>query len=308
MRPIAAVTGGSGFVGSNVVDALLAEEFDVRVIDRRRPHRCDVTWCEVDILDRASLTDALAGVGPVFHLAAVADVNDVFADPTTAVSVNVHGTACVLDAARTANTSRVVLASTVWVYGATRGEFVDETTPFDPDIDRHVYVSTKIAAEMLCRDFSTLYKRPFTILRYGIPYGPRMRDTTVMSAFFRRALAGEPLRIDGDGRQARNFVYVEDLARAHVLALRPAAENLIVNVDGPEPVTIRRLAELTSDLVGGVPVEFGPVRPGDLATRIIGTERAREVLGWEPAVTIDDGLKRSFHWYINRELDEVRHG
>ncbi len=115
---------------------------------------------------------------------------------------------------------------------------------------------------MACRDYLTLYQRPFTILRYGIPYGPRMRENTVLASFFRRALDGEPLRIDGDGRQLRNFVYVTDLARAHVLALRPEAENLIVNVDGPEPVSIRRLAELTRELVPSVSVEFGPVAPG----------------------------------------------
>ena len=90
----------------------------------------------------------------------------------------------------------------------------DETATFDPDTNRHLYVTTKIAAEMACRDYLTLYQRPFTVLRYGIPYGPRMRENTVLASFFRRALDGEPLRIDGDGRQLRNFVYVTDLARA----------------------------------------------------------------------------------------------
>ena len=201
------------------------------------------------------------------------------------------GTVNVLEAARRAGAGRAILASTVWVYGATRGERVDETATFDPDTNRHPYVTTKIAAEMACRDYPTLYQRPFTILRYGIPYGPRMRENTVLASFFRRALTGEPLRIDGDGRQLRNFVYVTDLARAHVLALRPEAENLIVNVDGPEPVSIRRLAELTRELVPSVSVEFGPVRPGDLAPRVVVSDRAREVLGWAPEVGIDEGVR-----------------
>jgi UDP-glucose 4-epimerase len=305
---LAAVTGGSGFIGSAVVDALVRAGHRVRVLDRREPHRDDVEWVDVDILEQSALRDALAGAGPVFHLAAMADVNDVISDPVRATAVNVLGTVNALEAARQAGTGRFVLASTVWVYGATRGERVDETTHFDPDTDRHLYVSTKIAAELACRDYLTLYKRPFTVLRYGIPYGPRMRDTTVLSSFFRRALSGEPLRIDGDGRQARNFIYVEDLARAHVLALRPEAENLVINVDGPEPVTIRQLAELTSELVGGVPVEFGPPRPGDLAARVVVSERAREVLGWEPEVGIDEGVRRTYAWYVTERLGEPARG
>ena len=164
-----------------------------------------------------------------------------------------------LEANRLAEAGRVVLASTVWVYGACTGDVVDEDSPFDPNTDRHIYVTHKIASEMACRDYHTLYQRPFTVLRYGIPYGPRMRETTVMSAFFRRALAGEALTIDGDGKQSRNFVFVEDLARAHVLALGPQAENETFNLDGPGPVSIRQLAELTAELVGDVEVSLRPV-------------------------------------------------
>ena len=107
----------------------------------------------------------------------------------------------------------------MWVYAATHGDVVDETTPFDLDTDRHLYVSEKIAAEMFCRDYANLFGRPYTVLRYGIPFGPRMRSDLVVAAFLVRAMRGEPLRIDGDGSQERRFVYVEDLAAAHVLAL-----------------------------------------------------------------------------------------
>jgi UDP-glucose 4-epimerase len=296
-RP-ATVTGGSGFIGASVVDALVGAGHRVRVVDPRPPDRDDVDWLPVDVLDLDALTGALEGSGAVFHLAAMADVNDVLAQPARATEVNVVGTVNALEAARRADAGRVVLASTVWVYGATRGERVDETATFDPDTNRHLYVSTKIAAEMACRDYLTLYQRPFTILRYGIPYGPRMRDNTVLASFFRRALDGEPLHIDGDGRQLRNFVYVTDLARAHVMALRPEAENTIINVDGPEPVSIRRLAELTRELVPSVSVEFGPVRPGDLAPRVVVSERARELLGWAPEVGIEEGVRRTFDWYV----------
>jgi UDP-glucose 4-epimerase len=298
MNAPVSVTGGSGFIGSSVVDALREAGHDVRVLDPLPPHRDDVEWRDVDVMDLDGLTSALEGSGPVIHLAAMADVNDVIAAPARATEVNVVGTVNVLEAARRADAGRVILASTVWVYDAARGERVDETTPFDPHTDRHLYVSQKIAAELACRDYLNLFQRPFTVLRLGIPYGPRMRATTVLASFFRRALAGEKLRIDGDGRQVRNFVYVTDLARAFVLALRPEAENLTINVNGPEPVSIRRLAELTQELVPGSLVEYGPSRPGDLAPRVVANARAGDVLGWSPNVPIDEGVRRTFEWYV----------
>ncbi len=294
-----AVTGGSGFIGSNVVDALIDSGRKVRVIDTVEPHRADVEWCsDADILDVDSLTSAVEGTEAVFHLAAMADVNDIYADPARAVALNVQGTVNVLEAGRITGAGRTVLASTVWVYGSTVGDVVDETTPFTEDLDRHLYITTKIASEFACRDYLNLYDRPFTVLRYGIPYGPRMRESTVMSAFFRRALSGEALTIDGDGMQSRNFVYVEDLAAAHVLALGDAAENQVINVDGAVPVTIRQLAEITAELVGDVEVSFGPSRPGDLKPQTVRNDKSLEALDWKPEVDIAVGMRRSYDWYV----------
>jgi len=293
-----AITGGSGFIGSHVIDALLGAGHKVRVLDPVAPHRADAEWVPVDILDTEALTETVRGMDAVFHLAAMADVNHVFARPVDSVTLNVAGTASVLEAARLAEAGRVILASTVWVYAATRGYLVDESTPFDPETDRHLYVSTKVASEMMCRDYLTLYGRPFTVLRYGVPYGPRMRDNCVAAAFFKRAFRGEPLRIDGDGTQERFLVYVEDLARAHVLALSSAAENRTFNLDGDQPVSIREIAESVKDLAGNVTVEFGPARPGDLKARIVKTDRARDELGWVPQVPFDEGMRRTHEWYL----------
>ena len=126
-----AVTGGSGFVGSHVVDALLGAGYDVRVIDPRQPVQAKVDWADVDMLDQDAVTDALKGVQYVFHLAAMADVNDIIADPAESVALNTLGVARVLEAGRRADTERVIVSSTVWVYAATHGDVVDETTPFD---------------------------------------------------------------------------------------------------------------------------------------------------------------------------------
>ena len=295
-----AITGGSGFIGSHVVDAMLSEGHQVRVLDMRAPHRPDADWMPVDVLDQARLAQALRGADVIFHLAAMADVNDIFSSPAESVALNTLGTARVLEAARQADAGRVILASTVWVYAATTGHRVDETACFEPETDRHLYVSTKIAAEMICRDYHTLYGRPYTVLRYGIPYGPRMRDNLVVAAFLRRALNGEPLTIDGDGRQERRFVYIEDLARAHVLALTPAAANRTYNLDGARPVSIREIAETVRALVGDVTVTYGPPRPGDFAARDVRSDRAREELGWTPEVDFNEGMRRTLAWYRTR--------
>jgi hypothetical protein len=173
----------------------------------------------------------------VFHLAGASDVNEVAADPVGAVRLNVEGTARVLAAARRQRCERVLLASTVWLYGATRGEGErTEDAPVDLARAGHVYVSTKIAAELLVHSYREMYGQRFTILRYGIPYGPRMRDVLVVARFVRAALEGEPITIAGTGEQQRNYVYVEDLADAHVRALSPAAADQVLALEGDTPL------------------------------------------------------------------------
>jgi UDP-glucose 4-epimerase len=297
LSELIAITGGSGFVGSHVVDALLGAGYEVRVIDPKQPVQDGVEWADVDMLDQDSVTDALKDASAVFHLAAMADVNDIVADPAESVALNTLGVARVLEAGRRADTGRVIVSSTVWVYAATHGDEVDETTLFDLDTDRHLYVSEKIAAEMLCRDYATLFGRPYTVLRYGIPFGPRMRSDLVVAAFLLRAMRGEPLRIDGDGSQERRFVYVEDLAAAHVLALKPVAANRTYNLESSETTSIRQLAEAVRDLVGDVEVTFGPSRPGDYRARMVRSDRARDELGWAPTHSFADGLSKTLDWY-----------
>jgi UDP-glucose 4-epimerase len=301
---IVAVTGGSGFVGSHVVDALLRAGHTLRVLDAKPPLQADdpaVEWVELDMLDQDALTSALKGTVATFHLAAMADVNHVIADPALSVDMNVTMVARVLEAARRADAGRVILSSTVWVYSATTEQTVDETTPFDLTVPgRHIYATEKIAAEMLCADYQTLYGRPYTVLRYGIPFGPRMRNDLVIAAFIERAMRGEPLTIDGDGSQERSFVYVEDLAAAHPLALAPAAENRTFNLEASEPITIRQLAETVGRLVGDTEVTFGPPRPGDYRAKRVRSDRARDELGWVPQHGFEDGLARTIAWYRDR--------
>jgi UDP-glucose 4-epimerase len=296
-----AITGGSGFVGSHVVDALLGAGYEVRVIDPKPPLQPEAEWADVDMLDQDSVTDAVKNAQAVFHLAAMADVNDIVADPAGSVELNSMGVARVLEAARRADAGRVIVSSTVWVYAATHGDEVDETTLFDLDTDRHLYVSEKIAAEMFCRDYANLFGRPYTVLRYGIPFGPRMRPDLVVAAFLLRAMRGESLRIDGDGSQERRFVYVEDLAAAHTLALKPVAKNRTYNLESNDTISIRQLAETVRDLVGDVEVTFGPSRPGDYRARVVRSDRARDELGWQTQYTFEEGLRKTLAWYREQQ-------
>lgn len=295
-----AVTGGSGFIGSHVVDHLKEAGHDVLVIDSRaRPHRSDVLHENVEIMDLSSLIHAVKGCDYVFHLAAVSDVNEAFKYPVSAVQVNISGTANVLEAARLNGVKRVLLASTVWVYTGTRdeGDLTEETPFYLPDAG-HIYTSSKIAGEMLMHNYHQLYGQPFTILRYGIPYGPRMREALVIPIFVRKAFNGEALTIQGDGLQYRNYVYVEDLARVHVLALDEKAENQVYNLEGSEPVSIKRIAETIQALLGdSVAIEYLPARPGDYKGKVVSAEKVRRELGWEPQVDFEEGMKRYIAWY-----------
>jgi len=299
------VTGGGGFIGSHVVDRLVAAGHDVAVVDLRPPHRPDVGHIPADINDLDALVAAFAGADAVFHLAAYADVNDVSRDPVDATDANVVGVAKVWEACRRNEVGRAVLASTVWVYN---GAAADGDGPLDEEaafrlVDLgHLYTSSKVAAEMVAHSYRTLYGQEFTILRYGIPYGPRMRDSLVIPKFVGMALRGEPLTIQGDGSQYRNYVYVEDLAEAHVLALRPEAANQTFNLEGREKISIRSMVESIGEALGRpVDVTYTPARTGDYGGREISAAKAERVLGWRAGVPFADGLRRYVDWHLARQ-------
>jgi len=297
------VTGGSGFIGSHVVDALCDAGHEVVVIDHRvRPQRNDVAFEDVDLLDLSSVLVATRGAEHVFHLAAVSNVNYAFKYPVYSTALNVVGTANVLEAARINGAKRVHLASTVWVYnGVPDGVPADESVPFHLGGAGHIYTSTKMACEMLCHNYATLYDLPFTVLRYGVPYGPRMREELLIPTFLRKALRGEPLTVAGDGKQFRKFVYVRDLADAHVVAMGERAENETYNLEGNRSVSVLEVAERIREHVGPqVRIEFVPERAGDFGGKEVTGEKAKRELGWEPRVDFEDGLARTVAWFRGR--------
>jgi UDP-glucose 4-epimerase len=294
-----AVTGGSGFIGSHVAEKLVQAGHRVVVVDTRRPHRRDVTYRKVDIRDSVGLVRALSGCDAVLHLAGVSNVNEAFNRPAETFDVNVSGTARVWEAARRNDVGRTVLASTVWVYASAIGDGpLAEDNPLAVQGTGHVYTASKMAAELVATSAHELYGQEFTILRYGIPFGPRMRDELVIPRFVHNALQGRTLTIHGDGLQFRNYVYVEDLADAHLLALTGKGANQVFNLEGPEPITIQRMAEVIRDLVDRtLGIEFVPARPGDYEGRTVSGAKAAKLLGWTPKTAFVDGMRRYLDWY-----------
>ncbi|HET7018414.1 MAG TPA: NAD(P)-dependent oxidoreductase [Streptosporangiaceae bacterium] len=301
-----AVTGGCGFIGSHVVDHLVTAGHDVLVIDVAEQWRnSGAEYLLADLFDPAAIDAALAGRDAVFHLAGASDVNEVATDPVQALRLNVEGVGRVLDSARRQGCTRVVLASTVWVYGATVGSGErTEDAYIDLRKSGHLYVSTKLAAEMLMHSYQQMFGQEFTILRYGIPYGPRMRDALVVARFVRAAQAGQPITIAGTGDQQRNFVYVEDLAQAHVLALSPAAANQTLALEGDTPVSVNEIAETVQHLVSPVPIERVAGRPADYDGVNISNRLAKELLNWSPTTPLAEGIRRYLAWLADSLLVE----
>ncbi len=291
------VTGGSGFIGSHVVDKLRARGHEPVIYDLRpspwhEPGTVDTRLGS--ITDREALERALHSCDAVAHLAAVADVNDVHASPEDAERVNARGTVAVLEAARRAGVERIVYASTIWVYSDCEEEAVDEDTLLPPP--SHLYTSTKLAGELYCKAYQELYGIDYTILRFGIPYGPRAREAAVVPAFVNKAFKGEPLTLAGDGSQSRRFVYVEDLADGVALGLSDVARNRVYNLASDENVTIKQIAETVQGLIGDVEIVHTPARPGDFGGKVVCSKRAERELGWTAATPFSEGVRRYVDW------------
>ena len=291
------VIGGAGFIGSHLVDKLLEAGHDVTVFDIMRPHRPDVRHVVADILDASRTTVALAGsYDALYLLAAVSDVNDVFHIPVESAQVNIMAVAHILEAARRTGAGRVILASTTWVYALADQDKVDEETPLHLDRVNHIYTASKLSAEMLCHAYHTLYGVDTTILRYGIPYGPRARLGTVLASFVARAIRGQPIVIQGNGMQWRSLLAVEDLALGNVAALQEAAKNQTYNLDGPERVEVCRVADKVRQFFPEVEIQYANGRPGDLPPKIVSSAKAFAHLGWKPQIAFEEGAERYIKW------------
>lgn len=278
------VTGGAGFLGSHVADHLAAVGHDVAVFDRVPSTRHATT--EGDLLDQESIARAIRGAEAICHLGAVGDVYLAAEQPALATSINVTGTAHVCAAALAEGLRRVVVASTWEVYGHPKYQPMDEDHPCDPD---HPYNITKLAGEQIARSFARLKGLDVVSLRLGTAYGTRMRPNSVFRIFARRALAGEPITIQGSGEQGRQFTHASDVARAFEAAITMGSSGSAYNIVADRMVTIRELAEAVAALVPAK-ITYGQARPGDVPSATVSNRRAATELAWRPDVRFEDGL------------------
>jgi UDP-glucose 4-epimerase len=290
----ATVTGGAGFIGSAVVDALVTRGDEVTVMDnlssgKRENVNPAARLVEADIREPLDFDTDL-----VFHLAAQADVSTSVARPEYDAAVNVLGTVRVLEAAR-ACSAQIVFASTG---GAIYGECTRPAREDDPRLPLSPYGVAKLAAEEYLATWNRLYGAKHVALRFGNVYGPRQDsglEGGVVAIFLERMARGEPTTIFGDGGQERDFVYVEDVAAAVLAAV--GNDGGVYNVGSGEATSIARLHELSRAVASdGREPDYGPPRAGDLKRSVLDPTRARDDLGWTPATSLEEGLRRTWVW------------
>ena len=300
----ALVTGGAGFVGSHVVDKLLAKGIDVRIYDLVQPYEAKgVEYYHASLLDMEKLRMAMKGVDVVFHLAAVADVKDVFEEPHSSENINVRGTINILEAARRMGVKRVVYGSTVWVYSDTKSDtgIVDEDTPLTAP--SHLYTATKLAGEYYLRAFHATYGLETVTIRYFNVFGPRQDPNSQYSAviplFVTAMLRGQRPTVFGDGTQSRDFTYVDNVVAGNLAAAdAPKAVGKSINVAcGRQTDLLELIASVNRVLGTEIEPVFDSPRPGDVRESLADITLAREALGYEPLVSFDEGLRRSIEYY-----------
>ncbi|MCX6338470.1 MAG: SDR family oxidoreductase [Candidatus Aureabacteria bacterium] len=302
------VTGGAGFIGSNIVDHLLNAGKRVRVLDNFSTGRREnleglsdaVELIEGDIRDFDTVARAVSGCGCVLHQAALPSVVRSIDDPLTAHQVNVDGTLNLLLAARDAGVGRVVCASSSSVYGDSPALPKQEDMaprPLSP------YAVGKLAGEYYCAVFSRLYGLSCVALRYFNVFGPRQdprsQYAAVIPNFFNALCGGGEPVIDGDGNQSRDFTFVKNVAEANLLACEAALPGgEVMNIACGEAISINDLLRLIQEILGvHAAPRYGKPRPGDVRHSLADITRAREKLGFTPSVSLKDGLRRAAAYY-----------
>ena len=315
------VTGGLGFIGSNLARRLVAEGARVTLCDALiegyggnpanvAEIRGDVEIVSSDVRDATAMERLVAGRDAVFHLAAQVSHVMSLSNPYPDIDINIKGTAVLLEACRRTNPRAIVVRS------GTRGQYgpavklpVSEETPSDP---RGIYEISQLSAEMICRTYTRIHGIPTVPLRLTNVYGPRGQmhhsQFGVVNWFVRLALEGRPIPVFGSGKILRDFLYVDDCVEALVRAARePRAVGEILNVGHDRPSTFLEVAEILRELVPGTRIEFTdftPERraqePGDFVSDIT---RIRALLGWDPRVSLREGLERTVAFYRERRAE-----
>jgi UDP-glucose 4-epimerase len=308
MAELCLVTGGAGFIGSHLVEALTTTGCPVRVLDdfstgQRENFAALPSSPEIiqaDVADPDAVSRAMHGVGVVYHLAALASVQASIENPAATHRACATGTLTVLDAARRAGVRRVVYAASASAYGIPAGDVQRETDsvcPLSP------YAAAKLAGEQYMQAFASTYGLETVCLRFFNIFGPRQRADSpysgVIAIFIRIMAAGRVPTVHGDGLQSRDFTYVADVVQAlRKAASVPGVSGHMYNVGTGRSVTVLDLVAALNRLLGtNLTPAYGPARVGDVRHSRADITRARRDLGYEPTVSFDQGLERTLHWY-----------
>jgi UDP-glucose 4-epimerase len=298
------VTGGAGFIGSNLVAALVSNSNEVTVLDNLvSGYRSNlepfpgVRLIEKDIRDIKAVEEAAKDAEIIFHLAASVGNKRSIDDPLADASVNVLGTLNILETARKNGVQKIVVSSSAGIFGELKFLPIREDHPAEPDSP---YGCTKLCEEKLSLAYTKLYSTEVICLRYFNVYGPNQRYDAYGNAipiFVFRMLRGEPLLIYGDGEQTRDFVYVDDVVRANMLAASVTGIRGVFNIASGKRITINRLVELIME-TGKCDnkIEYTDRRAGDVLHSLADIGSATGVLGYAPLVSIEDGLSRYIDW------------
>jgi UDP-glucose 4-epimerase len=296
-RSIAVVTGGAGFIGSHMVDLLLARGYRVRVIDNlaggreanlaHHSNESRLSFERMDIRRLSPGEQSFQDVELVFHFAGIGDIVPSIERPSEYMDVNVQGTVNVLECARAANARKFVYAASSSCYGLAPIPTCED----HPIAPQHPYALSKYLGELAVLHWHNVYRLPANSIRIFNAYGPRVRTTgaygAVFGVFFKQKLAGKPFTVIGDGQQRRDFVYVTDVAEAFLRAGESRFAGHVWNLGAGNPQTVNRLVEM----LGG-PVVHIPKRPGEPDCTWADVGKIQSELGWKPIVAFDQGVRR----------------
>lgn len=307
--PTYLVTGGAGFIGSNIVERLVAQGETVRILDNfatgRRENLRDfegkATLIEGDLCDLPTVQTATAGVDYVLHQAAIPSVPRSVKDPIGSNRANVDGTLNLLVAARDAGVKRLVFAASSSAYGNTRRLPKVETIRPDP---LSPYAAAKLVGEYYCKIFTEVFGFETISLRYFNVFGPRQDPTSqyaaVIPLFITAMLRGQQPTIFGDGEQSRDFTFVENVVHANLLATKAPKKacGQVLNTACGDRKTLNQLVAILNELLGtNIKPVYAPPRAGDVLHSHADIRRAQKLLGYQPQVTFEEGLCRTVEWY-----------
>lgn len=308
------VTGGAGFIGSNLSQALIRQNHKVRVLDNlSSSSEASISGIGAelvvgDVRDSAVIDELVKGVDWIFHEAAQVSVPGSIDDPIECYEINLAGTLALLEAAKSAGIKKVIFASSAAVYG----QAVDPVIETSPKYPQSPYAASKLAMEEAALMYSDVYGLQIVCLRYFNVYGPRQRPDSayaaVIPAFITAMIEGRPPIIFGDGDQRRDFVHVDDVVRANILAAEnDDASGQILNLSGGRAVTINELAAILHELLPNAPEPiYEAPRDGDIYTSEAVIEHAWRTLEYRPEVALVEGLRSTVEWFRQQRLQTPR--